>query len=314
MLVIAAGLWAVWAAGPVLDDPWGGRDPFDQPPDDHVEWVIVGNSIAAADLVAADLPGARQATLQGSQLAHWLALARTRLQHAPWDQVGVLLCAPLQSLRTGPLQDPSDILLLEALLGTAAPDLLAQAGGGDARFTRLHRGRRRIRDALLTMVFALGPRALGELETLQRIRVDAPPLPHDPTTQVRLPSVAGFGRSGGPEDREPQRTDIDHSFLPDLVGQLGRQRLVVVLPPTAPGSGQPCQHTPRDAAVLGWLQSHGVRVIDGSGFPISGDQFATRHHIKPAAAKRFTAAVGAALHDTPMPGCPQPGATRGSSG
>lgn len=304
-LVFAAlGLAALVVLGRQPLDPWDGADPLAEPPKNNEQMVILGNSIAAADLDPAVL-GARSATLQGSQSWHWAAVAQ-QLRAGPWSDRGVLLCAPLRQLSTAPPPALPERALLEGLLDARSlpPAALRAAAGGHPAALRLHRGRRRVREAVLGSLVAALPRALQREPELDAIRAELGPLPLDPLTRITLPSAAGApGRAGPPDTREGVPAAPDDSALPLLVDALGAGRLTVILPPVAPDqrSARPCATTPRQAATLRWLADTGVAVLDGRAAELPAEAFQTRHHLDAEGARHFSQAVAQALSGAPAP-------------
>ena len=263
--------------------------------EEGVEVVILGNSIALANVEAdrvkaamARRPGVSQLAERGSQPAHWLALVRHRLFAAGHRPRDVVVVSPLELLVRERLSSSRDTARLLALLTQPDPALWEVAVGTDGMVAFWGRQRELFRFLSLSALTSWLPHTLGLQQELSAARARQSPIPRDPTQRpawIVDPGAPSRGRAErDPGRREPvsKSTESWH-LLPELIDETRRHdaHLWVVVPPLDPRQRRAsCSRNALQESIAVDLQARGVTLLDLTDADVPAAWFATRSHLE----------------------------------
>lgn len=270
------------------------------------ELIVAGASYAYADFHlptlarALELGSAPAAFLvRASPAPVWYAMLKERVYANGVDPAVVLLAVSFAPALTVALDPGAEQKLLAQM---PEPDaVVTRRSYGVALPPALHRVVQRkaeLRDPILGAFRAALP---GLVQGVDAAGVDAAgeavfPSDHDEAGPRAIPVVESRERGSG----SGLATDPAESYLEDIADLVqGRGgRLVIVVPPVAPGVDQDPGVSPeQEAAVYRWANARGVGLLDLRELGWAEPDFVNGHHMTPEAARRFSQIVAARLQD-----------------
>jgi len=255
--------------------------------------VVLGSSVAQLAIDVEKLPGTVSLAFPATQPAHWLAIVRHHVLGKGHRPARLLLYVPLAGFVNGQLVEESERSALVSLLPWSDPPLETLALGAPiGTADRFHRYRRAVRDGLLAAI------------------TDAPALfgVAMPEQAPTAPNAPGGNRPGHIETPRPM--PIEQSLTSLLLDEATAAgvRVVVVVPVVNPAAvNEHAQDAQTERAVLAWLRTRPVDVIDLSCLPVPPGEFHTSHHLRERGRPQLTAALATRLDALPAGAADAPG-------